>query len=223
MSKKKNKKTLEEFKEEKEYKIWAKIYEICNEKLHLSEGSFTNETCDGVYWEPLLVLIYKFGVYAKLTKKLKEVKMDFIRPITYLGDQSNKKVKIDDDPYIVDQGGISGAAMVRVQFSNFLRDVYEIENLDDSNHAKAYKELRTQLKRFFDALDHFVKSGWRQIHENVKEVLLPFRMLRKSGYRLFSLELMQAKNQDITMFLDKKEMAELVKALFQIMITELEN
>ena len=34
-------------------------------------------------------------------------------------------------------------------------------------------------------------------------------MLRKSGYRLFSLEMMEAKNEDLTLFEDKKEKKQL--------------
>ena len=36
------------------------------------------ETGSGVYWEPFLVLLFKFGNMLKQTGKLKEIKMDWI-------------------------------------------------------------------------------------------------------------------------------------------------
>lgn len=42
-------------------------------------------------------------------------------------------------------------------------------------------------------------------------------MLRKSGYRLFSLEMMEAKNEDLTLFEDKNDMKKFVENIHKFM------
>ena len=45
-------------------------------------------------------------------------------------------------------------------------------------------------------------------------------MLRKSGYRLFSLEMMEAKNEDLTLFEDKKDMKKFLENIHKFMESE---
>lgn len=45
-------------------------------------------------------------------------------------------------------------------------------------------------------------------------------MLRKSGYRLFSLEMMEAKNEDLTLFEDKNDMKKFVENIHKFMESE---
>ena len=45
-------------------------------------------------------------------------------------------------------------------------------------------------------------------------------MLRKSGYRLFSLEMIEAKNEDLTMFEDKKDMKKFLENIHKFMESE---
>ena len=205
----KKKKTFEEFKEEKEYIMWGKMYEM-TQSLDLTQSKFESSSCDGVYWEPLLVLIYKFGNYIKATGKLKDLKMDYIRPSTYFGNNSNGELNIDGDHYVVDKTGISGASGIRMCFSNLLQDIGNYTDLDDKNFAAQYKHLQTNTVRFFKSVNAFAKEGWRIMHENVKEILEPLRKLRKSAYRLVSLEKMEKNFEDFTIFNDKNSMKEFV-------------
>ena len=138
----KKKKTLDDFKKEKEYIMWSKMYEMAN-KLNLTQNEFYSNTVGGVYWEPFFVLLYKFGNYTKMTGKLKDIKMDYIRPLTYLGDASNENVVVDGDKYIVDKTGISSASQVKYAFGNFLNTLYEFPSLDDKNFQKTYKTLHS--------------------------------------------------------------------------------
>ena len=62
----------------------------------------------------------------------------------------------------------------------------------------------------FKQLNIFVKDGFRALHENIKLILKPLRMLRKSAYRLVSLEKEEAQNEDLTMFESKKSMKDFV-------------
>jgi hypothetical protein len=55
-------------------------------------------------------------------------------------------------------------------------------------------------------LNNYVKEGYRPMHENVKDILLPLRLLRKGGYRLFSYEERINKNIDLNMFKDSNQL-----------------
>ena len=55
-------------------------------------------------------------------------------------------------------------------------------------------------------LNAYVKEGYRSMHENIKDILFPLRLLRKGGYRLFSYDERINKNIDLNMFKSKEQM-----------------
>ena len=62
-------------------------------------------------------------------------------------------------------------------------------------------------------LNAYVKEGYRPMHENVKDILLPLRLLRKGGYRLFAYEERINKNIDLNLFKNKEHMTIFVNSI----------
>ena len=54
--------TWEDFQKGKEYLMWGRLYEMA-QSLDLTGPNFisSKESGSGVYWEPFLVLLFKFG------------------------------------------------------------------------------------------------------------------------------------------------------------------
>ena len=115
---------------------------------------------------------------------------------------------------------MSNAVNARYAFQHLLDSVNTYETLNETNFQKDYKTLHSDSSYFFKMLNVFVKDGFRALHENIKLILKPLRMLRKSGYRLFSLEMMEAKNEDLTVFKDKKDMKKLIENIHKFMESE---
>lgn len=51
------------------------------------------------------------------------------------------------------------------------------------------------------------------MHENLKQILLPLRLLRKSAYRLFSIEQQENGNVDLNIFKDKNSLKQLTDSI----------
>ena len=134
--------TWEDFQNGKEYKMWGHLFEM-TQTMDLSGVNFikNKETGSGVYWEPFLVLLFKFGNMLKQTGKLKEIKMDWIRPLNYLEAQSNEHVVYDNENYIIHKGAMSNAVNARYAFQHLLDSVNTYETLNETNFQKDYKTL----------------------------------------------------------------------------------
>ena len=202
---KKSKLKWEDFIVSKEYIMWEELLRVCKE-YQLTEGSFVSyKDLGGLYWEPLLDRILKLAVFLKMSCKLKEIKMNWIRPIQYFGEQTNGYIIFDGHKDKVYKGATANAAKISFNFPNILNAIYRFETLNETNFKDDYKNLKNKLKTFMKVLSEFVKSGWRILHEHVKYLLKPLRDLRRAGYRLFTLEEAEKKNIDITMFNDKSD------------------
>ena len=131
--------TWEDFQNGKECKMWGHLFEM-TQTMDLSGVNFikNKETGSGVYWEPFLVLLFKFGNMLKQTGKLKEIKMDWIRPLNYLEAQSNEHVVYDNENYIIDKGAMSNAVNARYAFQHLLDSVNTYETLNETNFQKDY-------------------------------------------------------------------------------------
>lgn len=217
----KKKVTWEDFQQGKEYLMWGRLFEMA-QSLDLTGPNFisSKESGSGVYWEPFLVLLFKFGNILKQTGKLKEIKMDWIRPLNYLESQSNEHITYDGDPYIVEKAAIGNATNARLALQHLLDSINNYEILNEQNFQKEYKTLHSDSSYFFKQLNIFVKDGFRALHENIKLILKPLRMLRKSAYRLISLERQEGLNEDLTMFESKKSMKQFVGGIQQFMQNE---
>ena len=222
------KEKFEEWKKGKDYIMWTKLKDVC-ESLDLTSSNFIGyEDLGGLYWEPLLELIYKYGNILKKTYKLKEIKMDYIRPLNYLGAQSDIEVVFDNDKYFVPKLASGKASQARFSFSHLIDSIRNIENLNETNYTKECKTFKSDFNNFLKNLSSFVYekdengiTGYRYLIENIKLILYPLRMLRKSAYRLFSVEKLEQKYQDLMTFVDKNDIKIFVEGVKQHMETEL--
>ena len=222
------KEKFEEWKKGKDYIMWSRLKDIC-ESLDLTSSNFIGyEDLGGLYWEPLLELIYKYGNILKKTYKLKEIKMDYIRPLNYLGAQSDIEVVFDNDKYFVPKLASGKASQARFSFSHLIDSIRNIENLNETNYTKERKTFKSDFNNFLKNLSSFVYekdengiTGYRYLIENIKLILYPLRMLRKSAYRLFSVEKLEQQYQDLMTFVDKNDIKIFVEGVKQHMETEL--
>ena len=197
--------TYESLIESKEYKLWKNLAEV-QKKFNLNEATFYDyKDLGGVYWEPLLDRLYKLGVMMKLNKKLREIKMDWIRPILYFGSRSDGIIEIDGRHDVVDKGAIADATQVRFLFHRIINAIKSVEDMNKDNFKDTYKVLRAAVKNFFVGLAKYVKDSFRLMNNHIKLVLKPLLELRKSGYRLFALEREEEFYRDLTVFKDKKD------------------
>ena len=222
------KEKFEEWKKSKDYIMWSRLKEMV-ESLDLTSSSFIGyEDLGGLYWEPLLELIYKYGNILKKTYKLKEIKMDYIRPLNYLGAQSDIEVVFDNDKYFVPKLASGKASQARFSFSHLIDSIRNIDNLNETNYTKECKTFKSDFNNFLKNLSSFVYekdengiTGYRYLIENIKLILYPLRMLRKSAYRLFSVEKIEQRYQDLMTFVDKNDIKLFVEGVKQHMETEL--
>ena len=200
--------TYETLLESKEYRLWQNLYEV-QKKFNLNEATFYDyKDLGGCYWEPLLDRIYKLGVMMKVNKKLREIKMDWIRPILYFGSRSDGIVEFDGRHDIVDKGAIADATQIRFLFHRVINAINSIEELNQDNFKDVYKVFKGAIKNFFTGLAKYVKDSFRLMHNHIKLILKPLLDLRKSGYRLFALEREEEFYRDLTLFKDKTDLNE---------------
>ena len=221
------KEKFEEWKKGKDYTMWYRLKEMCD-NLDLTSSSFISYVdLGGVYWEPLLELIYKYGNILKKTYKLKEIKMEYIRPLNYLGAQSDIEVVFDNDKYFVPKLASGKASQARFSFSHLIDSIRNIDNLNETNYTKECKTFKSDFNNFLKNLSSFVYekdengiTGYRYLTENIKLILYPLRMLRKSAYRIFSVEKLEQKYQDLMTFTDPKDIKFFVEGVHQFMESE---
>ena len=204
--------TYESLIESKEYKLWKNLAEV-QRKFNLNEATFYDyKDLGGVYWEPLLDRLYKLGVMMKLNKKLREIKMDWLRPILYFGSRSDGIIEIDGRHDVVDKGAIADATQVRFLFHRIINAIKSVEDMDKDNFKDTYKVFRAAVKNFFVGLAKYVKDSFRLMNNHIKLVLKPLLELRKSGYRLFALEREEQFYRDLTLFKDKNDLGTFLKS-----------
>ena len=204
--------TYESLIQSKEYKLWKNLAEV-QKKFNLNEATFYDyKDLGGVYWEPLLDRLYKLGVMMKLNKKLREIKMDWLRPILYFGSRSDGIIEIDGRHDVVDKGAIADATQVRFLFHRIINAIKSVEDMNKDNFKDTYKVFRGAVKNFFVGLAKYVKDSFRLMNNHIKLVLKPLLELRKSGYRLFALEREEQFYRDLTLFKDKNDLGVFLKS-----------
>ena len=204
--------TWESFQQSNEYILWKDIYRVANEYGINEDNYFRKTDLSGEYWEPFFDRLYKMGCMLGYTKKLKEIKMDWMRPILYFGAQSQGIIEFDGRRDEVNKGAISNAILVKFSFKSVINSIHNFSNLDEKNFHKEYISFKKDLKYYFIQLSKFVKDGFITMHRHVKLVLKPLLDLRKSGYRLFSLEQYEKNNRHLTMFNDKKDLSSFLES-----------
>ena len=188
------------FQESKEYKIWINLTSLLEEYELTGDNYVTRKDIGGKYWEPLFDRIFKLGVTLKHTSKtMKGIKMDWMRPLLYLESQTQDIIIFDGDNFPINKGALANATNLRFAFKRLLDSLVKGKSLDENNFAKEFKQLKEDSKYFFKMLNNYIKLGFREMHENLKLILLPLRLLRKSAYRLFSIEQQESGNIDLNL------------------------
>ena len=199
--------TLEAFKLTQEYKLWLHIENLC-EQYDLSGDNFiVRKDIGGEFWEPLWDRIFKSGIMLKhVPKSIKYIKGEWMRPLLYLESQSQDIVTFDGVQYKINKTANSAAINLRIALKNLLNSLTIASKMTNESFNEDYKHLKEDDKYFFKMLNSYIKDGYRPMHENIKDILLPLRLLRKGGYRLFSYEERIKKNIDLNMFKDKNQL-----------------
>ena len=199
--------TWESFQLSNEYILWKDINRVANEYEINEDNYFKKTDLGGEYWEFFFDRLYKMGSMLGLTKKLREIKMDWMRPILYFGSQSQGIIEFDGRRDEINKGAIANAILVKFSFKSVINAIHNFSNLDEKNFHKEFISFKKDLKYYFIQLSKFVKDGFIIMHQHVKLILKPLLDLRKSGYRLFSLEQYEKNNRHLTMFNDKKDLS----------------
>ena len=200
--------TFETYKTTEEYKMWLHIESLCEQYELTGDNYIVRKDIGGVFWEPLWDRIFKFGLMLKhVPKSIKYIKGEWMRPLLYLESQSNDIVIFDGVQYKINKTANSAAVNLRVALRNLLNSLTNASKITNESFNNDYKQLKEDDKYFFKMLNAYVKEGYRPMHENIKDILSPLRLLRKGGYRLFSYEERINKNIDLNMFKNKEQMA----------------
>ena len=206
--------TLEAFKSTQEYQMWIHIENLCEQYELTGDNYIVRKDIGGVFWEPLWDRIFKFGLMLKhVPKSIKYIKGEWMRPLLYLESQSQDIVIFDGVQYKINKTANSAAINLRIALRNLLNSLIIASKMTDESFNEDYKHLKEDDKYFFKMLNAYVKEGYRPMHENLKDILLPLRLLRKGGYRLFSYEERINKNIDLNMFKDKNQLQSFIKAI----------
>ena len=200
--------TFDTYKTTEEYKMWLHIESLCEQYELTGDNYIVRKDIGGVFWEPLWDRIFKFGIMLKhVPKSIKYIKGEWMRPLLYLESQSNDIVTFDGVQYKINKVANSAAVNLRVALRNLLNSLTNASKITNESFNNDYKQLKEDDKYFFKMLNAYVKEGYRPMHENIKDILYPLRLLRKGGYRLFSYEERINKNIDLNMFKSKEQMA----------------
>ena len=201
----KKKISLEQYKTTQEYQLWCNIEQLCNQYGLSGDNYITRKDLGGFFWEPLWERIYKFGVLLKHTpKNIKYIKGEWMRPLLYLESQSQDVMNYDGFTFKINKTANASAINLRFALKRLLDSLGKASSLNEETFQKDYQTLKEDDKYFFNRLKDYVQDGYRPMHENLKFLLEPLRLLRKGGYRLFSYEQKLENNIDLKLFNDKK-------------------
>ncbi len=196
----------EDFSVSKEYKLWGVLREMC-QTLDISENTLisTHDLTD--YWEPLFEKIFRLGVQYKYNGKLKEIKIDWIRPMFFSGIED--KLIIDGKCWTTElnREAINKAQELNRNFRDLVNAINDYEKIDSTTFKKMKKVFQDSSKVFFKNLILFVtKKLYDQIKYIFKSILRPLLDLRKANYHLFLLEKKNEGDSEITLFKDKHDL-----------------
>jgi len=202
-----SKMTWDKFKKSGEYLLWEDLFRVAKEYGINEDTYFKKTDFSGEYWEPFFDRLYKMGSMLGFTKKLKEIRLDWMRPILYFGAQSTGVIEFDGRRDEINKGAIANAILVKFSFKSVINAVENFANLDEKNFHKEYIQFKKDIKYYFLQLSKFVKDGFLTMHNHVKLILKPLLDLRRGGYRLFALEQYEKNNKHLTIFNDTKDLS----------------
>ena len=199
--------TYESLLASKEYLLWKDLARVAKEYDITETNLFTREDLGGIYWEPFFERLYKLGQMFRFTKKLKEIRIDWMRPILYFGARSDGIIEFDGRKDKVDKGAVGDCSVVKYCFKSTITAILSISEIDQKNFKEKHKVFKKEIKYFFNALNKYVRDGgFYKMHQHVKLVLKPLLDLRRAGYRLFSVEKAEENYFDLTFFNDTESL-----------------
>ena len=197
----------------KEYMLWQELNRVAIEYDISETNLFAKEDLSGIYWEPFFERLYKLGQIMKFTKKLKEIRIDWMRPILYFGARSDGIIEFDGRHDIVDKGAVGDCSVVKYCFKSTITAIRSITEIDEKNFKDLYKAFKKEIKYFFNALNKYVRDGgFYLMHQHVKLILKPLLDLRRAGYRLFSVEKAEENYYDLTFFNDTESLKQFMES-----------
>ena len=199
--------TWDSFQKSSEYILWKDLLRVAEEYGINEDNYFKKTDLSGEFWEPFFDRLYKMGSMLGFTKKLKEIRIDWMRPILYFGAQSTGVIEFDGRRDEINKGAISNAILVKFSFKSVINAIHNFKNLDEKNFHKEFISFKKDIKYYFIQLSKFVKDGFLTMHRHVKLILKPLLDLRRGGYRLFSIEQYEKENRHLTIFNDKKDLS----------------
>ena len=206
----------EDFKDTKESKMWKACRDAADQ-LNINENTHASNKDIPEYWEPFLERLFKLAVFYKYQGKIKELKMDWIRPMYICSNLENQRIRIEERDYIeAVKENVYLCGDICQAFRPFIVVLYEYDNLAGLHPAifkKKKKEFQDCLKKVFVNINKFVKTGYRNISEVIYLILKPIVDLVNANYELFCLEAKLYGMKDMTLFLDKKDNSIFVDSL----------
>jgi len=195
----------DDFLVSKEFKLWESLKEMCisydiNESRLIDYHDLTD------YWEPLFEKIFRLGLQFKQTGKLKEIKIDWMRPMFFSGIED--KLIIDGKCWTTEneRESLNKAQELKRNFKDLVIVILEYDKVDATTFKKMKKNLQDNSKTFFKNLILFVtKKLYDQLKTILKGVLRPLLDLRKANYHLFILEKKEEGDSELTFFQDKTD------------------
>ena len=205
--------TYEKLISSKEFLLWKDLARVAKEYEITETNLFTMEDLSGIYWEPFFERLYKLGQMMRFTKKLKEIRIDWMRPILYFGARSDGIIEFDGRKDIVDKGAVGDCSVVKYCFKSTINAILSVSDIDEKNFKEKHKEFKKEIKYFFNALNKYVRDGgFYKMHQHVKLILKPLLDLRRAGYRLFSVEKGEENYYDITFFNDTQSLKRFIES-----------
>jgi len=205
--------TYESLIASKEYMLWQDLNRVANEYDITETNLFAKEDLSGIFWEPFFERLYKLGQIMKFTKKLKEIRIDWMRPILYFGARSDGIIEFDGRHDIVDKGAVGDCSVVKYCFKSTISAIRSINDIDQKNFKEIHKAFKKEIKYFFNSLNKYVRDGgFYKMHQHVKLVLKPLLDLRRAGYRLFSVEKSEQNYYDLTFFNDTESLRKFMES-----------
>ena len=125
--------TWDSFKKTGEYLLWEDLFHVAKEYGINEDTYFKKTDFSGEYWEPFFDRLYKIGSMLGFTKKLKEIRIDWMRPILYFGAQSTGVIEFDGRRDEINKGAIANAILVKFSFKSVINAVENFANLDEKN------------------------------------------------------------------------------------------
>ena len=126
----------------KEYMLWQELNRVANEYYITETNLFAKTDLSGIYWEPFFERLYKLGQIMKFTKKLKEIRIDWMRPILYFGARSDGIIEFDDRHDIVYKGAVGDCSVVKYCFKSTISAIRSVTEIDQKNLRRNIRLLK---------------------------------------------------------------------------------